>query len=216
MRTGSLDASSAYVILTKSHTCIVPIARSKTHIGRGFAPFCSLMIPPTLDVRDWTQETVHEWLQGLQMEQYAPQFAGTYSVLTVENDIDGAAVVLLDDETLRDLGVQAVGHRVTLLSEIYRLKTEFGIPIEEGDWVPRGTSHRPCSSRPRNRTLTATRLAVPNSGKRCAEDTNTRRAYPCVGTIPDAHEHRPYSSAGECHGVGARCRGRPGTPCACV
>lgn len=81
-----------------------------------------------LDVRAWSQPLVLEWLQNLELDQYVSQFA--------ENDIDGEALVLLDDDALRDLGVASIGHRVTLLEEIYRLKEAHGVPLEPGYWVP--------------------------------------------------------------------------------
>ncbi|KAI3628658.1 hypothetical protein CBS14141_000361 [Malassezia furfur] len=83
---------------------------------------------PPLDVRVWSPSLVLEWLQKLELEQYAAQF--------LENDIDGEALVLLDDASLRDLGVTSIGHRMTLLSEIFQLKQTHGIQIEPGDWVP--------------------------------------------------------------------------------
>ncbi|WFD01515.1 hypothetical protein MOBT1_000181 [Malassezia obtusa] len=83
---------------------------------------------PPLDVRVWSPPLVVEWLQQFELGQYAPQF--------LENDIDGEALVLLDDESLRDLGVASIGHRMTLLSEIFSLKQAHGIQIEPGDWVP--------------------------------------------------------------------------------
>lgn len=82
------------------------------------------------DVRQWTQAHVSAWLAKLQLEQYVPTFQ--------QNDIDGEALVLMDDAALRDLGILSIGHRVTVLSEIYALKVAHGIPMEPGDWVPQG------------------------------------------------------------------------------
>ena len=62
--------------------------------------------------------------------------AGWTSLLTIENDIDGEALVLLDDSSLRELGVTSVGHRMTLLGDIFQLKQQHDIQIEPGDWVP--------------------------------------------------------------------------------
>lgn len=65
------------------------------------------------------------------------------ALTAAENDIDGEALVLLDDASLRDLGVTSIGHRMTLLSEIFQLKQTHGIQIEPGDWVPQSTSSVP-------------------------------------------------------------------------
>ncbi|KAL4402740.1 hypothetical protein ACI68E_000513 [Malassezia pachydermatis] len=89
------------------------------------------MAAPVGDVRQWPQGAVSNWLHQCGLEQYAQLF--------VDNDIDGEALVLMDDAVLRDLGITSIGHRVTLLSEIHRLKEANGIPIEPGDWIPQGT-----------------------------------------------------------------------------
>lgn len=113
---------------------------------------------PPLDVRVWSPPLVVEWLQQFELGQYAPQF--------LENDIDGEALVLLDDESLRDLGVASIGHRMTLLSEIFSLKQAHGIQIEPGDWVPQST----CAPSPRLRGAHAGSPAVarPAPGARYA------------------------------------------------
>ena len=53
---------------------------------------------------------VGAWLDGLGLGQYARAFA--------ENDIDGAALRVLTDEDLRELGVRSFGHRKKLLAAI--------------------------------------------------------------------------------------------------
>jgi class 3 adenylate cyclase/tetratricopeptide (TPR) repeat protein len=50
------------------------------------------------------------WLDGLGLGQYARAFA--------ENDIDGAALRVLTDDDLRELGVRSFGHRKKLLAAI--------------------------------------------------------------------------------------------------
>ncbi|WFD31074.1 hypothetical protein MSPP1_002105 [Malassezia sp. CBS 17886] len=92
--------------------------------------------PAGLDVRLWPQPMVLQWLQHLELDRYADNF--------LENDINGEALVLLDDASLRDLGVSSIGHRVTLLSEIFQLKEIHGIPLEPGDWIPQ--NYEPASS----------------------------------------------------------------------
>ncbi|WFD19122.1 hypothetical protein MCAP1_001344 [Malassezia caprae] len=89
------------------------------------------MVVPTGDVRQWTTTGVGEWLRKLGLEQYVPSF--------VENDIDGEALIVMDEASLRDLGLAPLGHRHTLLTELFHLKQMQGIPIEKEDWVPSGT-----------------------------------------------------------------------------
>lgn len=88
------------------------------------------MTAPMGDVRQWTTADVGEWLRKLGLEQYLPSF--------VENDIDGEALLVMDDASLRDLGVAPLGHRLTLFTELFHLKQRYGIPIEKEDWVPIG------------------------------------------------------------------------------
>ncbi|WFD43147.1 hypothetical protein MPSI1_001800 [Malassezia psittaci] len=83
---------------------------------------------PSSDVRGWSPPQVVEWLEHLDLKQYGDLF--------LENDIDGEALVLLDDSSLRELGVASVGHRMTLLGDIFQLKQQHDIQIEPGDWVP--------------------------------------------------------------------------------
>ena len=80
------------------------------------------------DVRVWPKEHVQQWLEQLGLAKYAAAFW--------ENDINGEALVLLDDASLREVGISSIGHRMLLLAEVFRLKQEYGIPLEPGDYVP--------------------------------------------------------------------------------
>lgn len=90
---------------------------------------------PASDVRNWTCDRVLDWLQELELSQYIPTFA--------DNDLDGEALLLLNDAALRDLDITSIGHRMLLLSEIFQLKELNHIPIEPGDWVPQGYYDEP-------------------------------------------------------------------------
>ena len=61
-------------------------------------------------------QDVKEWLEGLQLGQYARAFA--------DNDIDRDLIVELTDDDLESLGVASLGHRKRLLTEIAALKAE--------------------------------------------------------------------------------------------
>lgn len=89
------------------------------------------MAAPMGDVRQWTTAGVSEWLRKLGLEQYVPSF--------VENDVDGEALIVMDEASLRDLGLAPLGHRRMLLTELFHLKQMQGIPIDREDWVPSGT-----------------------------------------------------------------------------
>ncbi|KAK9475460.1 uncharacterized protein V1510DRAFT_349375, partial [Dipodascopsis tothii] len=79
-------------------------------------------------VVDWTTADVSNWLIRLGLRQYEPSFS--------ENDISGDVLVHLDHESLKELGVVAVGHRLQILKSVYNIKIAQGVPIEPGQWVP--------------------------------------------------------------------------------
>ncbi|OLL26595.1 Protein STE50 [Neolecta irregularis DAH-3] len=60
----------------------------------------------------------------------------TTRTLEIENEIDGEVLVHLDHEALKDLGVKSMGHRLSLLKEIYNLKIAHGVPIDPDHFVP--------------------------------------------------------------------------------
>ena len=53
-----------------------------------------------------------------------------------ENGITGEVLPMLDDEALRDIGITSVGQRLHLLNGIYKLKETYGLPIQDGDYIP--------------------------------------------------------------------------------
>lgn len=54
----------------------------------------------------------------------------------IEHGISGIVLCSLDSESLKDLGVTSVGHRLAILKAIYHLKLTDNIPIESGDYIP--------------------------------------------------------------------------------
>ena len=100
------------------------------------------------DVRQWTTKDVGRWLEKLNLQGYLTAFE--------DNNIDGEALLLMDEPALRDIGIASIGHRVVLLDEIYLLKVAHKIPLEPGDWVPQGMSGEAVR-------LTHTQLRTPKS-----------------------------------------------------
>ena len=86
------------------------------------------MSAPAADVRSWPPELVQRWLHELGLSQYSEKF--------LENDINGEALVLLDEPAMIELGISSVGHRMTLLTHIYELKQQHQVPMDQDDWVP--------------------------------------------------------------------------------
>ncbi|KZS94608.1 hypothetical protein SISNIDRAFT_453555 [Sistotremastrum niveocremeum HHB9708] len=81
-----------------------------------------------LPVNEWEVSTVHAWFSSLGFSQYEHQLE--------EHGISGVVLCSLDSESLKDLGVSSVGHRLAILKAIYHLKLSDNIPIESGDYIP--------------------------------------------------------------------------------
>lgn len=61
----------------------------------------------------------------------------TYSIpVTTENVVRGDALVHLNHEELRDMGINSVGHRITILKNVYHVKVAHNVPIEPDHYVP--------------------------------------------------------------------------------
>lgn len=54
----------------------------------------------------------------------------------LENEIVGEALVALQHDDLKQMGVTSVGHRLTILKSVYDMKTKQNIPIESDHYVP--------------------------------------------------------------------------------
>ncbi|KAK1875606.1 Sterile alpha motif domain containing protein 14 [Dissostichus eleginoides] len=58
----------------------------------------------------WTRQQVCDWLRGIHMEQYVPEFNA--------GDIDGEQLLQMDSNKLKDLGVFSSSHRSALKRRI--------------------------------------------------------------------------------------------------
>lgn len=54
----------------------------------------------------------------------------------LENAVRGDALVHLNHEELRDMGINSVGHRITILKNVYHVKVSHDVPIEQDHYVP--------------------------------------------------------------------------------
>lgn len=63
---------------------------------------------------------------------------------STENGITGDTLVLLNQEELREIGINSVGHRLAILKAVYQLKVNQNIPIESDHYVPPCTFARLC------------------------------------------------------------------------
>ena len=60
----------------------------------------------------------------------------TYPDMIADNEIVGEALVALQHDDLKQMGVTSVGHRLTILKSVYDIKVKQDIPIESDHYVP--------------------------------------------------------------------------------
>lgn len=77
---------------------------------------------------DWSVEQCADYVSNLGLDQYADSF--------IDEDIDGKALVALQQGDLKDMGIASVGHRLTILKGVYDIKIKQNIPIEPDQYVP--------------------------------------------------------------------------------
>ncbi|QIW94734.1 hypothetical protein AMS68_000252 [Peltaster fructicola] len=85
---------------------------------------------PSGSISDWTAEDVASFIVTLspQMKQYTQAF--------VEEAVNGEAICAVQHDELRELGINSVGHRLTILRAVYDQKLKNGIKIVDGEYIP--------------------------------------------------------------------------------
>lgn len=103
---------------------------------------------PEAIITEWTADECGDFVASLGLRQYADQFLGRFFILNgkspdggdtnrlTENDITGDALVALQHDDLKQMGVTSVGHRLTILKSVYDIKIKQDIPIESDHYVP--------------------------------------------------------------------------------
>ncbi|KAI5812671.1 MAPKKK cascade protein kinase regulator Ste50 [Pyronema omphalodes] len=79
-------------------------------------------------ISEWDTEGVASWMNSLGF--------GKYHDALLDNDIDGEALIRLNQEELRELGVTSVGHRLSILKYVYNVKTAHDVPFDPDDYIP--------------------------------------------------------------------------------
>ena len=83
---------------------------------------------PTGKITQWNEEQVADYISSLGLKMYSQTFA--------DELVTGDALIVLHHDELRELGVNSVGHRLTILKAVYEQKVRAGVKLEEGDYVP--------------------------------------------------------------------------------
>ncbi|KAK2046337.1 SAM domain-containing protein [Colletotrichum somersetense] len=84
-------------------------------------------LPETI-ISEWTADECADFISTIGLPQYADSF--------VENEIVGEALVALQHDDLKSMGIASVGHRLTILKSVYDVKKAQDIPIESDHYVP--------------------------------------------------------------------------------
>jgi hypothetical protein len=101
-------------------------------------------LPETI-ITEWTADECADFVSILGLRQYGDQFIGTASIPSsrrsfanhsTDNEIVGEALVALQHDDLKQMGVTSVGHRLTILKSVYDVKIKQDIPIESDHYVP--------------------------------------------------------------------------------
>ncbi|POS88108.1 hypothetical protein EPUL_000530 [Erysiphe pulchra] len=79
-------------------------------------------------ITQWTADECADFVSSLGLHQYGDQF--------LENDIVGEALVALQHDELKQMGVNSVGHRLTILKSVYDIKVKQEVPIENDHYIP--------------------------------------------------------------------------------
>ena len=67
-----------------------------------------------MDTTTWSTEEVAEYLENLGL--------GSYQEVFIEHDINGEALTLLNESHLKEIGMKSIGHRITLMQWLQKLK----------------------------------------------------------------------------------------------
>ncbi|KIV86766.1 hypothetical protein PV11_02359 [Exophiala sideris] len=91
-------------------------------------------LPRTI-ITEWTPEECAQFVSSLNLRQYCQAF--------LEHGIEGEALVALKHDELKEMGIASVGHRLTILKNVYDMKVNQDIPIEPDDYVPPTAEQNP-------------------------------------------------------------------------
>lgn len=54
----------------------------------------------------------------------------------LENGIVGEALIALKHDELKEMGINSVGHRLTILKTVYEIKTRQNVPLDVDHYIP--------------------------------------------------------------------------------
>ncbi|KJZ76261.1 hypothetical protein HIM_04343 [Hirsutella minnesotensis 3608] len=84
-------------------------------------------LPETI-ITDWSADECADFISTIGLAQYADRF--------VENEIVGEALIALQHDDLKSMGIASVGHRLTILKSVYDVKKAQDVPIDSDHYLP--------------------------------------------------------------------------------
>ncbi|CAG8059229.1 unnamed protein product [Penicillium salamii] len=100
---------------------------SSEHTPTKFGPMDAPRSPRAL-IAEWGVDECKEFLTSLGLLQYH----GTFR----ENGIVGEALIALKHEELKEMGINSVGHRLTILKSVYEIKVKQDVPLDADHYIP--------------------------------------------------------------------------------
>ena len=104
-------------------------------------------LSPRTIVSEWTADECANFVSSLGLQQYCDTFIGTHSSegragndangsVLKENEIVGEALVALQHDELKEMGIVSMGHRLTILKGVYDVKIKQDISVESDHYIP--------------------------------------------------------------------------------
>jgi len=100
---------------------------------------------PTTTITEWTAEETAEYFKSLGLAQYVDAVLGTEDLRNTsegrrltgaEENVTGDSLIYFMHDDLKDMGINSLGHRLTLLKAVYETKMKQNVPIDEDSYVP--------------------------------------------------------------------------------
>ncbi|KAJ5638509.1 hypothetical protein N7528_000899 [Penicillium herquei] len=83
---------------------------------------------PRTIISEWTANECIEFLTSHGLLQYCETFR--------ENGIVGEALIALRHDELKEMGINSVGHRLTILKSVYEIKVRQNVPLDVDHYIP--------------------------------------------------------------------------------
>ncbi|KAG8631494.1 hypothetical protein KVT40_000634 [Elsinoe batatas] len=113
-----LSASESEDMTSPEHT---PTTFTRSQSGGSHAS-------PTTMIVDWTPGQCAEYVKSLGLGQYAEAM--------IEEAITGDALIEMQHQDLKDMGITSVGHRLTVLKGVYEIKVKQNVPLDADHYIP--------------------------------------------------------------------------------